>query len=913
MKHIFSFLLLSTLLFSAKFAEELPFESKQLLDSFECFSKEDKIMSIAYLLALKYRIENVDTREELVKTELDYWRLWHIQSDIEEKCKLSYNFDHILEETLVQTDNERKKLKKLRRVEGSIHVDGASESSSKMNKYDAVLRKSILLDPPKYTVLPKNPDMPDYDLTTLRTYPKKSIPKNIFDQIEKMKITDLQKDLLRREAYVKEEMIRHYDTPEKRKVMKQEMFYLEACQRELHLYANNEFYHNFKRKLARRSIMTQYYGLKKEFLPKEIEAYCEHNISRMKLGTFIPKTDKKKKPKKKKLNIKLENLTTFLKKYDNDSKKKKFAKEYLTLMKQELYKNSTPTPSLESLKLLRLKDCLIHGKDKEDFSLIMARVKDFRLEGLKERFYSNIFNSQRWWYMTIKMKMDAEGNSPEMKHFFDCNQTLSTPAKMPVKRKMKKNKTRSRFTEKQRRDAYWLNNEILKFYAVTFENKPTFSLNNKKAIEMGLVSKKNIDKNGNIKIYLGNKFLIRGMPKGGIRLSYHGVPKGKVCSDFIQSHSLNSTIHFNGKTYDGLDHIMLNDHKIKLDHYVYKYVEKLCREEENNTISFVKETTVRQHKYKGKKLGSSYDNVTLVKSMDHRGSDIEISPDKKLFAITGEAKLFDTKTLSLIMDLDSGGGDDIRLSFSSDGHWLAVGNYYNFISLWNMQKLSKYHKIKTERNSGNSSFIFLSDNHTIAAQLGTTVYMIDINTQKTLSILKPKWKERSKRYPTGILSMAYSKDKNELYLGGDAGKIEIWDIANRDKPKYLGFMEDRSTRRVSVLQMDTKDNNILISGDNKGIKFWNLKKKQAVRKLKPDAHTEFKNIVISDDHRYLIASGGDAYIWDLSNGEQIDILSGGGTDQAKDIIFLPQSHQFITIGGGSTGMPHMHLWKIKNY
>jgi WD40 repeat protein len=124
-------------------------------------------------------------------------------------------------------------------------------------------------------------------------------------------------------------------------------------------------------------------------------------------------------------------------------------------------------------------------------------------------------------------------------------------------------------------------------------------------------------------------------------------------------------------------------------------------------------------------------------------------------------------------------------------------------------------------------------------------------------------------------------------------------------------MEDRSTRRVSVLQMDTKDNNILISGDNKGIKFWNLKKKQAVRKLKPDAHAEFKNIVISDDHRYLIASGGNAYIWDLSNGEQIDILSGGGTDQAEDIIFLPQSHQFITIGGGSVGMPHMHLWKIK--
>jgi len=189
--------------------------------------------------------------------------------------------------------------------------------------------------------------------------------------------------------------------------------------------------------------------------------------------------------------------------------------------------------------------------------------------------------------------------------------------------------------------------------------------------------------------------------------------------------------------------------------------------------------------------------------------------------------------------------------------------------------------------------------------------MIDIDTQETLSILKPKWKERTKKYPTGILSMAYSKENKELYIGGGAGKIEIWNIANINNPKYVGLFEDKSVRRVSVLKMDPKDNNILISGDNKGIKFWDLKKKKVVRKLIPDAYNEFKNIAISDDYRYLIASGGNAHIWELSDGKQIDILSGGGTDKAEDIIFLPQSHKFITIGGGSVGMPHMHLWEIK--
>lgn len=64
MQRILIFVLFSTLLYSVEFSDELPIESKQLLDSFECFSKDDKVMSTSYLLALKYRIDNVDTREE---------------------------------------------------------------------------------------------------------------------------------------------------------------------------------------------------------------------------------------------------------------------------------------------------------------------------------------------------------------------------------------------------------------------------------------------------------------------------------------------------------------------------------------------------------------------------------------------------------------------------------------------------------------------------------------------------------------------------------------------------------------------------------------------------------------------------------------------------------------------------------
>ncbi len=893
---------------------KLPKETTQLIDSFECFSKDDKTIIYAYVLAHKYRMNHIDDRDALVKGDLDYWRLWHLVSDLEYKCKLNYQFSHIVEETILQTEEDKKIHKRLARLEGSINTDGTSESSARMRKYDKKLRQRILDNPPKYTVLKKSKNMEDYNLKPLKDYKPYTIPKNIYEQIEKKKITPQQKDILFRDAYLVEEMIRSYDKPKLRHKFYQEMLYLDECKKMDGYYLRMDFYPNFKRKLSQRVITSGngYYPLKTEFLPKEVESYCEHNITKMKLSTFVPKKEKKSKKKVKELVAKLENLKTFLSQFDNNTTKKKYANEYLSLMKKLLESPSGGTPNVESLKLLRLKNCLVANNDKDDFALIMARVKDFRLEGLKETFYTNIFNSQRWWFMTIRMKIDAEGESYKLKHFFDCNQTLFALQNISsIKNKFLKKKKKIAFNATQTRDAYWLNNEILKNYAVIFENKPTINIDNSKAIDVGLISKKNIDENGNIKIYFGNKFLISGMPNGGINLTYHGIPKGKACTDFIQSHSLNDTIFFNNKTYEGLDYIMINKHKIKLKHYVYKYVQKLCNKEDNNTISFVKETTMKKHKYKGRKLGASYDNVILLKSMDYRGSDIEMSPDKKFFAITTEAKLFDTKTLLPIMNLDSGGGSDIRLAFSSDNHWLSVGNYHNFVSVWDMQNLSKYHKIKTERNGGNSSFIFLSDNRTIGVHLGTMVYFIDINTQKTLSILKPKWKEHSKLYPTGILSMAYSKENKELYIGGGAGKIEIWDIVDINNPKYVGELEDKHIRRVSVLKVDPKDNNILISGDNKGIKFWDIKNKKVVRRLIPDNYNEFKNIVISDDYHYLIASGGNANIWNLSDGKQIDILSGGGTDHAEDVIFLPQSHKFITIGGGSVGMPHMHIWEIK--
>ena len=888
MKQIFTLLFLSTLLFSAKYADKLPSESKQLMDSFDCFSKDDKRLMSAYLLALKYRVDNVAKREELVKTELDYWRLWHIVSDIESECKLYYKFDDILEDTLIQSDEDRKKLKKLRRVEGSIRVDGASESSAKMDKYDAVLRKLILLDPPKYTVLPKNPDMPDmpdYDLSILKKYPPKSIPKNIFDQIEQMKATPLQKDLLRREAYLREEMIRNYDKPENRKEMKQEMLYLEACQKEIQLYANDEFLHNFKRKLADRSIMTQYYGLKNEFLPKEIEAYCEHNITKMDLTTFIPKKELKKKIKKKKLNIKLENLTSFLKKYDSDRKKKKYAQEYLTLMKQELYKNSTPTPSLESLKLLRLKNCLVKGNDKEDFALIMARVKDFRIEGIKERFYSNIFNSQRWWNTTIRLKMGSEGKSKEMKEFFDCSKAYeksflgtmgqSSPIK-PMSQKEKDKRESDRELKQKIRMAGDQKRKLLKYYCGVFDGKPTTDLNNEKAIKSGMIPKKFLSKENELAPLIGRQLIIDGMPKGGMQLIYKGLKKGAECEGILSFINMDETIFFGGKSYAGLDFVTINGTKMKLDNFSTEYVKKLCNKQELNDVSFVMENPVSKLKYNQTKPA-----VSLYSNSQKQQHSFILPKFPKVSDTHSESPVFylvDREAYIIDKNVDSIEEKELLKEFKHKSH-VVLSVDGNFIATYTLKQIFLYDRNKKYLKKipiADKYYpkLFLYDNTILTLFAEKKIVFLDLLSKKIIIEFQPKFIDPNKKYFTPRLkTITATKNSKDLYVLSDKGEVEYWQIKGRKNAEYKGKLETNGELVSTLLLNPYNEDQLIYSTYKNKINIVDRKTGKLHMTLNADRRMMTKGIDISKDQKYLMAYDHNfIYLWSLESGTLIDVI-----------------------------------------
>jgi len=881
MKHFLILIFLTTSLFSFYLSETLPKESVELIDSFECFSKEDKTVIYTYLLALQYRMEHVDDREALVKSDLDYWRLWHLVSDMEHACALNYQFSHILEETITPSPSDKTTLKKLRRVESGIRTDGSSESSARMRKYDAKLRDEVVKTPPKFKVSAKNSLLNDYDLTAVKHYPKQSIPQTVFDAIKKQNLSGIKEDLLLRYAVLKEEMIRKYDRPKERHKMKQEMLYLEECQKYYEVYLRGDFYINFKRKLANRSVThNSYYPLKTEFLPKEVESYCEHNISKTEVATFVVEQEKKVTKKKKKIVMK--KSRKYVANYTGDAVIKVKMYSYLDIVTRQLEGKKQDLGA--GLQLLRLSSCF---KD-EGTGLMKSLFQDIKENDLKEDFTRQVLQSQMWWATTIMMKMDQEGESEELKHFFDCNQTslmVRNNSSPDINASTAKDKPR--FSASDMRSASSQRDEIFKYYAGVFENKPTPDMNNQKAIEAGLISKKMLDGDKKIKVPFGDRFLIKGMPKGGLSLTYYGVPKGKLCSDFIMFGTSGAgNIFFNNKTYDGIDYILLNDHKIKVKQFVGKYVERLCAQEDNNTIAFIKEGVIVQKNYKNRtKLDSAFGQV--------KKTGEEYNPDDK---IAGYIKKMPRKYKHSYMKV-----------LSPDRKYLAIGYQNKEILIWNVITNQFVTSINISYRELGNFDRFLSDNKTLVLS-GKKLHLLDTEAGRVVGEIEPEFMNSKTSFSRArMTAWVESPDGQSIYIGGNKNKVERWSI-EKDKTgsrkiRYIDNIEDKEVRNVGALVFDPRDNNILvIASEGDKIRFWNVQSKKLIKTFTADTYMGCKSIIFSDDYKYMLAIGNSAFLWRMSDGEQYDIIMGNRISKG---LFLANASKFVTLG------EEVSVWEIK--
>ncbi len=906
--NIMALLAIFTLSSAVEFSSTLPIEMKQLVESFESFTKEDKLSIYAYSLALKYRFEHIKDTEALKKSDLDYWRLWHIVSDIESKCGLNYKFDDILEEVLFPTSKLQKELKRLRWAESAIDTDGSSESSERMRRYDKKLQEKINSNPPQWKFSKKNSYLGDYNLTFMKYLPENTIAIRDYENIAKQTQNDtIKRKFLLRYAYLQENFIRNYDDKKKRKLISSELSYLTSCFKYYNLPQHSTYYGNEKRKLAGRVLygngIGTIYG--KELLPNQIKDYCEHNISSMSLDTFIVKKDTPTLKPKVEKRVTYEKTIGLLNLYQQKSIDVQEYREYFNLVKIMLKGRGNDLQS--ALKIIRIKRCFIQKEKKYSKKFLQVLLEEIKNNNLKEEFSNKVMKPQMWWMMTIGMKINQEGETKALKHFFDCNASNSFPSQNMLKRNIK---TTSHVTSTYRKNYDSIldqKDKILKYYAATFVNKPTPNINNKIAIQSGIIPPEQIETNNTIKVMADVPLKIEGMPQGGIKLTYKGVPKGKACERLVTL-NITENIFFDNKTYEGLDYILVDGNKIKVQHFNGKYAQRLCDKKELHTISYVREKTILESKYKGKPVDSNNDKYHKYSTIDtfrYHPDGIAISGNQKFFAVSGsKSTLYDTVNARKIRDLPRQLDNAYDLAINYEGKYIAVsqGTGFSFYGLNNKIMVTRIeYKDKAFETFRVQNIHFLKGgiDFVAIAENGTKVQILNPLKRKVISSIVPKFiqKEKTSGYRSPrITTISLSIDKQYVYIGSNRKQIEIWKILT-DNPfemKYQKTIALSEGREIGAIKQDSFDADLLyIAMRSNKLIVWNTNKQKVISTYMADKYMDPKNIEISSDGQFIMVIGSSLYVWKKNDFIQWDIFSGNGLTSG---LFIPEKHQIITIG-----------------
>ncbi len=912
----------------ADFATKLPVETRQLVESFDCFSKRDKMALYGYALALQYRMDHIKDTKALEHGDLDYWRLSGMVSDVANRCMLA-NLRDAIDGILTPTPDLVKRLKRLHWVESGLpQKDGWSESSERMRTYDKKLLDTIMAHPPQWTFAPKNPYLHDYNLTTLKQVPKQALLKKVLSMIDEAAEGNATiKQALTMHHWINEQMVRAYDLPKIRLKLAQQKSWVDACLKRYQTRGQGFVAGNFHRSLVSTlAVHSQYYPVRSDFLPKELDAYCEHNITEISLDSYVLHQDKPVKTPPKPPKPTFGKTKALLKNFAAAGVPIQKYQAYLNLSLKML--NGGGKNLMGGLRLIRLQNCLASADANRSRRFLKTLMDEAKDADLKSEFTNRVLRPQMWWMMTIGMKLKQEGETEELKHFFDCNATqiMMKPPGKPKNLRQTVDDTPKVPPWKiiSQRD------EILKYYAATFVGKPTPDMTNAKAVKSGIIAHKYLDGNGTaIKPFGDISLEITGMPKGGIKLTYRNVPKGKICQKMMQL-SFGDTIFYNHKTYAGLDYALIDGHKVRTSrHYNGKYAWRLCAKQKKHTISYVKEETMTKRKHAAAPIGSTcnrYAKTSTIDTFERAPYGTAVAHNKHYFVLSGiqydcKSGLYDASIPTRIDTLPESMDYNRELAVSENGERIVVLQTRQF-SYWDTtgktmaqavkHKDPRYKMFLLRHISLVSGGVFADNVLAGIHREKRSLSLIDpIKIREILTIHPHIFLQEKKRKYGGpeIMSYAFSPDKKWLYIGTNRKKIEVWHLTKG----FLGFgslsaefdhdIVLKNTPKIGAMLPDPRDpSRLYIAGNRDRVFLYDMKQNKTVQTYVADYYMqEPRTIQVSDDGNYLLVSGfGRVLVWKIGEPIQWDVLTGDGL---KGATFRPKSDEIITIS------KNIEVWK----
>ncbi|MCP4396095.1 MAG: hypothetical protein GY801_02125 [bacterium] len=257
-------------------------------------------------------------------------------------------------------------------------------------------------------------------------------------------------------------------------------------------------------------------------------------------------------------------------------------------------------------------------------------------------------------------------------------------------------------------------------------------------------------------------------------------------------------------------------------------------------------------------------------------------------------------------------GPPWEVAFSSDNHWLAAGSASGTVCLWDLQENDPIQAALC-RQRGHEGAIYRT------AISGDTRWLITGGSDKEVHLWNlSKFAEKQFEKPEhtleehddAIWGMRLSSDGRWL-VTGDRDVTVLWDLAKENPVEHPMTLQGNISRWSNEHDLSPDDRWLVTREKDGTIRLWDLESENpliASRQLA--GHSQEVNVVaFSPDSRWL-ASGSrgetDAYLWDLSGGQNIVPRPLPGHEEGVVRVAVNDSGWLVTVSQKGIA----RLWNI---
>jgi len=275
----------------------------------------------------------------------------------------------------------------------------------------------------------------------------------------------------------------------------------------------------------------------------------------------------------------------------------------------------------------------------------------------------------------------------------------------------------------------------------------------------------------------------------------------------------------------------------------------------------------------------------------------KVSGDTHFFCGTSESNIYWVQTDGLIAQLRSTChfGRINAIAFPKDCHQLFVTSSCSDLRLWNAEKKQEILRIRVPNMECNA-LCFFPNGTLIVTGWSDGKIRAFLPESGTLAFVI------NDAHKNGCTSIAVTSDCKRIVSGGEEGEVRIWSINSHTQTMEASLKEHRS--RVCDIQLTKDDCRAFTASTDGSCILWDLNEKN--RSICLFESTQFKTICFHPDESQIITSGTDRKItyWDTFDGQAIRVLDGSATAELATLDVAKSGSHFITGSGDNT----VKLW-----